>query len=268
MFLEACSSPNDSMIYLFSNLHAKKVTWFQAYYYFSTSNIHQIPVFPSLWFAIHPFLAFFPPLAPRQPIHASNENLFSYLSLPVIPSSLSSPSILHLLLMVISLSTLFVLFPWHGYWQQQTSVIFNFILALAFPVSSSSPSVFNAKPTPQIDTLSQVARSSPTAISIRIGSCACLGEEALSRQGTTFLFLFLSIREMVLGGKSLRSSRRSIQGLVAMVCEKAGRATGTQSMELDLQKLQQLHSRCATLSLCEPQFSHQYACNVMKSWYI
>lgn len=233
MFLETFSSPNDSMIYLFSNLHTKKVTWFQVYYYFPTSNIHQIPVFPSLWFAIHPSLAFFPPLAPQQPIHPSNENLFSCLSLPVIPSNLSSPSILHLLLMVISLSIFFVLFPWHGYWQQQTSVIFNFTLALVFPVSSSSPSVFNPKPTAPTDTLPQVARSSPMAISITIGSCACLGEEALSRQGTTFLFLFLSIQEMVLGGKSLRSSRRSIQGLVAMVCGKAGRATGTQSMQLD-----------------------------------
>lgn len=175
----------------FSNLHTRKVTWFQAYYSFSSSNIHQIPVSPSRWFVIHPVLAFFPPLAPQPLLHPSNKNLFSCLSLPVIPSSLSSPSILYLLLMVISLPTLSVLFPWHGYWQQQTSVIFTFIVALAFPVSFSSPSVLNPKPTAQIDTLPQAASCSPMAISTRIGSCACLGEEALSRQETTFLFQFL-----------------------------------------------------------------------------
>lgn len=92
----------------------------------------------------------FSPLALRPPIHPSNENLFSCLSLPVILSSLSSPSILHLLLMVISLPILSVLFPWHDYWQQQASVIFHFILTLAFPVSSSSPSVFSPKPAAQI----------------------------------------------------------------------------------------------------------------------
>lgn len=176
------------------------------------------------------------------PIDPSNENLFSCLSLPVIPSSLSFPSILHLSLMVISLPTLSVLFPWHGYWQQQTSVMFNFILALVFPVSFSSSSVLNPKPSAQTDTLPQVASCSPMAISIRIGSCACLGEEALSRQGTTFLFQFLKnclqiykyTRSRLPGREVLQESWRSIWGLVALVCGRAVWATGTRSMELGL----------------------------------
>lgn len=128
------------------------------------------------------------------------------------PFSLCTPS----LPSGVSLPALSVLFPS----QQEASARFNFILALAFPVSSSSSSVFHPKlqshPLSRYSPCPLVACSSPVALSIRIGSCACLGEEALARQGTRFLFDFFSEEEMVLEGKSSTSSGRATWGLVQL----------------------------------------------------
>lgn len=53
-----------------------------------------------------PVPSLFSPLAPRPPIHPSNENLFSWVPLPVIPSGHPSPSLIHLSLVAISPPTL------------------------------------------------------------------------------------------------------------------------------------------------------------------